>query len=250
MSASVLAEWVDRRQCYPDTDDFLRGRDLLEFVRNECGNVVTLSFSRGKDSIAAWLYLRENDFEIVPFTMYAVPGLGYQERVTQYYEDFFGVHIQRLPHPDFYWRLCNEVWQLPDQIAVVAALDLLQYDFELVEDLVAEDAGLKESFCAWGMRRADNRMRRRLIDQTGVVGFRKRHFFYPIWDWKIKDVAEILQRYNASVSIEYDMFGYTSDRIYYQRLAAIRDFYPKDYAKILEWFPLAEAEIFRYEGIP
>jgi len=246
---SKLKDWVDRRQCYPGTEDFLKGQDLLDFAREEKGNTVILAFSRGIDSLATWLYLRENGFDVVPYTMYSVPGLGYQKRVIEYYEDYFGVHIMRFPHPDFYFLLKSGTWQPPDQIATIKGLDLPWFDYTDIEDAIAWDKGLDWPFCALGFRRAENLLRLTLLSQTGVMGFKNRRYFYPIWDWKIADVAEIINRYGLAISVEYEMFGCTTDRLNYRRLSVIRDCYPEDYAKILRWFPLAGLEIFRYESI-
>ena len=64
---------------------------------------VLLSFSTGKDSIAAALALRRAGFdEVQPFYMYQVPGnLEFIEESLAYYERtlFDGVHIVRVPHP-------------------------------------------------------------------------------------------------------------------------------------------------------
>ncbi len=246
---SKLKDWVDRRQCYPGTEDFLKGQDLLDFAREVRGNKVLLSFSCGIDSLATWLYLRENGFEVVPYTLYSIPDLGFKERVLAYYEDYFGVHIQRFPHPDFYVYLNRGIWQPPDQIAIIKALDLIWFNYADVDNYIAWSEGMDEPWCSMGMRRAENLLRLTLISQTGVMGFKNRRFFYPIWDWKIADVAGIIARHGLKISGEYEMFGCTTDRLNYRRIGIIRDRYPEDYAKILQWLPLADLEIFRYEGI-
>ncbi len=103
---------VDLRQCYED-GSYLAGQDLLDFVKAERGDTLLLSFSRGKDSIAAWLYLRDH-FTIVPYYLYLVPGMSWEEESLTYYEEVFGQHIIRLPHPLFYKLLHDFVWQTPD----------------------------------------------------------------------------------------------------------------------------------------
>lgn len=246
---SKLKDWVDRRQCYPGTEDFLKGQDLLDFARAERGNKLLLSFSCGIDSLATWLYLRENGFEIVPYTLYLIPGLGYKERILQYYEDYFGVHVLRLPHPTFYWLLNDGTWMPPDQLATIKTLKLFEYDLAIVDDFIAADQGLDNPFCAIGMRRAENLMRLTFISQTGVLGFKRRRFFYPIWDWKIADVAAKVKEYDLKISSEYKLLGRTTEQMQYRRLSWVRNYYPDDWQKILEWFPLVELEIYRYETL-
>jgi len=246
---------VDKRQCYAD-GSYLRGLDLIRFVKQERGETVLLSFSRGKDSMAVWLYLRDH-FNILPFYLYLIPGLSWEEESLNYYERFFNTHILRLPHPLFYQMLRNGEWQTPETVPVIRAMNLPAYDLSIIDNLIAIDClGLDENtpeswpFCAMGIRQCDSLERRRLIQQMGVVGLgKKRRFFYPIWDWKIDQVGRIILDANLKLPIDYDLFGRTVVALNYRRLVKIRHRYPGDYQKILEWFPLAELEIFRYEKV-
>lgn len=238
---------VDQRQCYPN-GEYLSGQDLIDFVRSERGDTILLSFSGGKDSVAMWLYLREH-FNIIPYYLYLVPGMSYVDCALRYYEDYFGVHVLRLPHPEFYRMLNAHVWQTPETVATIRALDLPNFTYADVDDLIADEYGLINPFCAIGMRRADGLQRRRLIDQMGVVGYKSRRFFYPLWDWKVADVGHIIKRHNLKLSPEYNMFGRTVVALNYRRLREIKKYYPADYDIILMWFPLAELEIFRYEQV-
>lgn len=242
---------IDQRQCYP-SGEYLRGQDLIDFVRSERGNTVLLSFSTGKDSLASWLYLREHGFEIVPYFLYLVPGLRFQEMALEYYEQFFGQHIIRLPYPGFYWRLTHFCWQPPETVATIKALDLPNYTYATVDELVAIEFELDEPFCAVGIRMKDNLQRRRLVKQMGVVGIgpsANRRWFYPIWDWDVNQVGEIIKAHGVKLPPEYHLFGRTVMALHYRRLVKIRDHYPDDYATILEWFPLVDLEIFRYEQV-
>ena len=87
--------------------------------RATCAQIATISptvllaFSRGKDSVAAWLLMREYFTEIVPYFMYRVPDLSFEEDSLRYYEDYFGVKIMRLPHPSLWRMLRNNVFQSP-----------------------------------------------------------------------------------------------------------------------------------------
>jgi tRNA(Ile)-lysidine synthase TilS/MesJ len=38
---------------------------------------VLLAFSCGKDSLATWLQLRDDGFEVVPYFCYLIPDLGF-----------------------------------------------------------------------------------------------------------------------------------------------------------------------------
>jgi hypothetical protein len=239
---------VDLRQCYED-GSYLAGQDLLDFVKAERGDTLLLSFSRGKDSIAAWLYLRDH-FTIVPYYLYLVPGMSWEEESLTYYEEVFGQHIIRLPHPLFYKLLNDFVWQTPETVATIRALDLPTYAYADVDDLLANAHGLDAPFCAMGIRSKDNLDRRRLIQQKGVVGLTgRRRFFYPIWDWNVQQVGELILAHGVKLPADYAMFGRTVVAMTYRRLKEIRNRFPADFARILDWFPLAGLELFRYEQV-
>ena len=79
------------------------------------GKITLLSFSRGKDSIGAWLALRECFDYIIPVFLYLIPGLEFEEESLQYYENFFGTRIIRLPHPSAYRLITNMIYQVPQR---------------------------------------------------------------------------------------------------------------------------------------
>lgn len=74
-------------------------------------DVALLAFSRGKDSIATWLTLRDAGFRVVAFHMEIVPGLSFVEESLKYYEDLFGQHIYRVLHPNLYHWIATGVAQ-------------------------------------------------------------------------------------------------------------------------------------------
>jgi hypothetical protein len=62
------------------------GQALFGKVKKHNGERALLSFSAGKDALAAALALREHYEEVVPFYMYLVPGLPFVEESLDYYE--------------------------------------------------------------------------------------------------------------------------------------------------------------------
>ena len=52
---------------------------------------------------------------------------------------------------------------------------------------------------------------------------------------------------NDLLPVDYHMFGRTFDGIDYRFLAPLKKNRPADYQKVLDWFPLAEMEVWRYE---
>ena len=230
----------------------LSGRELAERVRDLQGDRLLLSFSGGKDSLAMWLFLRRLDVfaEVIPYFLYWLPGLSFVEQALAYYERVFGVHIVQLPHPLFYRLFGDAVYQLPQVTALVEALDLPEYDYADVDNLLAAERGLPAHyFCAIGIRAADNIDRRNLIHQQGALGIKRRHYYYPIWDWTIDQVADEILTAGVKLPADYRYWGRTLAAYDYQYLKPLREHFPADYDRILEWFPMLEAEMFRYERL-
>jgi len=228
----------------------LVGQELIERVKasSPSGRKILFSFSLGKDSIAMWLYLREH-FDVVPYFLYWVPGLSFVDAALVYFEDYFDQEIIKLPHPLFYQMLRTYAYREPHELATVAAMDLLDYDFAFIDDAIAAWYGLDAPFCAIGMRAADNIDRRNLILQQGSVGVKKRRYYYPVWDWTVDQVSRIIIDNQVKLPLDYKYWGRTLAAFDYQYLKPLREAFPADYERIRQWFPLIDAEFFRYEAM-
>ena len=213
------------------------------------GDAVGLSFSCGKDSIAAWLYLREQGFRVVPFYLALVPGLEFVEHSLRFYEAFFGTRVYRLLHPNLYRRLNN----LGDQplrrhraIAAMAADGRMPlYDYPDAERGFRRTAGLRlNAWIAVGTKLADSAAR---ASRLGTGYNPRRNVFSPVRNWATRDVVRILLDYRCPLPVDYQLFGRSFDGYDCRFLAPIRDRFPRDYATVLEWFPDAERQFARLE---
>lgn len=226
----------------------IEGSDLVRArVKRERGAKCLLAFSCGKDSIAAWLALRADGFEWLPYFQYLVPGLGFVERSLRYYEEFFGQRIRRVPHPSLYRYLNKMVYMPPERCAIVEAWSLPVFDHQELQEAVLDSAGWPEgTWCATGVRAADSLDRRRHFQQHGAINA-KGKVFYPVWDWQKEDLRLALVAAGVKIPVDYQIFGRSFDGLHHDYLAPIQKYFPEDFAKILEWFPLAELELKRAE---
>lgn len=223
--------------------------DLAQQVRGEVNDLI-LYFSCGKDSIAMWLWLRQFGFTIHPVYLYTVPGLRSDAENLAYYEDFFGQHIMRFPHPLFYQMLNDFVYQPLERVAQILAFDLPDYNFTEIDQVIADGyLGRRPYYAAMGMRMADNLDRRMMMYQNGVLGKKRRRYYYAVWDWNVEQVSEAITEAKVKLPRAYQFSGRTIAAVDYFYMRPFRDAYPEDYRTILEWFPLLEAEFFRYEQI-
>lgn len=228
-----------------DRPELPDSESLIEIVKQRTDTIL-LSFSMGKDSLAMWLYLRPH-FRIIPYYMYMVPGLRSDEGPLAYYENWFDTHIIRMPHPLLYSQLRDLVYQPPDRVARILDMELPAFEYSDIDNLLFQEFGLTDSFCAIGMRMKDNIDRRNMILQRGVLGEGKRRYYYGVWDWDVNQVGAQIARAGVRIHPLYDVIGRTIIAFDYQYMKPFREAYPDDFERVLEWFPLMGAEFFRYE---
>lgn len=223
--------------------------DVVRQVRDESGSKTVLSFSRGKDSLGAYLAIRDHFDEIIPYHLYLVPGLSFVDESLDYYErKVFGRKIINLPHPSFYRWLNNYTLMPPSHAAVIAAAQLPNFTYLDILDWVckAENLDREKVLVASGVRAADSPIRRVSFTSHGCISYTQRQY-YPVWDWNKERLVSEIERSGIALPDDYMLFGRTFDGIDYRFLKPLKDKHPDDYRRILEWFPLAEAEIWRYE---
>ena len=206
-----------------------------------------LAFSTGKDAIAAWLAIREHFEEVVPYYLYLVPGLEFVDEQIAMYERFFETKITQLPHPSVPRLLNNFVFQPPQNCAVIEDAGLPDFDYPDIQAAMCQMHNLpKKTLVADGVRAADSPMRRIAINTHSSISY-KQLKYHPIWDWRKADLIECFKKHNVRLGSDYKIFGRSFDGIDLRFLLPIKKHYPKDYQKILELFPMADLEVFRWE---
>jgi hypothetical protein len=210
-------------------------------------DTVFLAFSAGKDSVAAWLTLRGSFRRIIPFYGYVCPGLAFVERSLAYYEEFFQTPIIRVAHPSFYRQLRFGVFQTCERSRIIRRARLAKFNMDGLREDLCQDLGLPvRHWCANGIRAVDNPQRMTTLRKYGPVN-RKQQRFQPVWDMRKAELVKLLTDAEVKLPAEYRLMGRSFDGLSFQYLWPIKQQWPDDYARILEWFPMAELEIKRYE---
>lgn len=221
-----------------------RDRETVETVRQLTTGQTILAFSCGKDSIACWLRLRECFDRIVPVYFHIVPGLEFVEESLAYYERFFGTRIIRLPGAQFYRRIATYDYQPPERIKAIREWDLPQPEPEDLLWGVKEDFGLPTAYAASGVRATDNLNRRATMMTHGTIDQKRSRYFPCGWMTMDQMVATFAEA-RCKLPIDYVWWGRSFDNIKAKHLLTLKEFAPRDYEKVLEWFPLLEVELFR-----
>jgi 3'-phosphoadenosine 5'-phosphosulfate sulfotransferase (PAPS reductase)/FAD synthetase len=207
-----------------------------------------ISFSRGKDSIAAYLAMQDKFEKITPYTYYIVPGLEFVEESLAYFEQKMGCRIVRYPAPAFYKMLNNMVYQPKEHIDIIERMELPNLSQDDLQRALTVDHNISEhAYNAIGMRSKDSVQRAFTIQRNGTINH-TRKTFYPIHDWSKQDVIDCIRKAGWKLPIEYRYFGSSFDGLYANYLVPIRHFFPKDYQRILEFFPMAEMECLRFDA--
>lgn len=211
--------------------------------------VCMISFSRGKDAIAAYLNIRERFERVVPYTYYVVPGLEFVEESLQYYERLMGCRIKRMPSPRFREMLGNFVFQPPNRIDMISRLELERITHDDVQEAVALDEGLdyETTYNAVGTRAKDSMQRALYFQKNGSINANRRTF-YPVWDWGKQRLMDAIKSSGWKLPIDYTIWTSSFDGLYLNYIYQVKKHFPRDYQRILHFFPLVELEIHRYEA--
>lgn len=207
---------------------------------------VILQFSGGKDSVAAWLQCKRYFGRVVPFYMAYVPDLQFVERTLRYYEAAFATPIYRVLHPSFWDWLRRLVFVAPPQLRVIERARWPSPTFDTIRADVKRDHGLPpDTLVATGVRLKESLLRKVAIKSQGALP--RDGQFRCIWDWSAGDVYDAVEEAGLDLAVDYRMHGRSFDAIHGWWLTAVKQWFPDDYERICNWFPLAEAEVLRHE---
>ena len=223
------------------------GEDIIRSIAKRF-DTVSVGFSCGKDSIGAWLALHGKFKRIIPVHFYLIPNLSFVDEALDYYQNAFKTRIYSVPHPGLYKALRSYTLQPPNRWSIIDELNLPNPTKEEMRALVLEhDAGVKNPenmYNAVGIRATDGVVRYTTVRKHGAVVERTK-VFYPIWDWRVAYLKQRIKQSGLKLPADYAMFGRSFDGVHFEYLSHIKEQFPKDYLKILEWFPLAHLDIVR-----
>jgi len=194
-------------------------------------DVVLVGFSGGKDS-AVVLDLCHRYFKrVVPFFMYLVPGLSFQEASIRFYEQKYGVEVVRLPHPMLStWLRFGVFRQAHYDWPEITFNDIYHY-LRISHDIY---------WIAAGERIADSIVRRAMMKKSGSID-QKRGRFYPVAHFSKADIMAYIKRHRLKLAPEYRVLGYSFRALDPPDLVKIKAAYAADYARIQKLFPFVEA---------
>lgn len=206
-------------------------------TQSQITDSVIVGFSGGKDSIVTLDLCFRYFKRVVPFFMFLVPNLEFQEKMLRWYENKYNTEIIRVPHFEVSEFLKYGSFTLYDHdVDIVGITDTYEY--------IRQKTGIH--WIAAGERCADSIVRNAMIKQSGSIDY-KRGRFYPIAYWKKNDVMQYIKHKKLYLSPEQKKLGFSFRSLAGSELAVIKENYPEDYKKILKIYPFAEAGVVRYQ---
>lgn len=217
----------------------------LDAFREQHGVRHLIAFSRGKDALAAYLVARDRGLDLSAYHMHLVPGLEFVAESLDYYRRALGIEIVDIPHPSLARMLDAAVFQPfhrlqdlehgPTELTYPEIYAVMRRHFDLPPSAMT----------ASGVRACDSIIRRISFQKGGHVR-PKSETFYPVWNYNKAATMDVIARSGVRLAVDYELFGRSFDGIDYRFLAPLAKHRPADYRRILEWFPLAEMELFRH----
>jgi hypothetical protein len=222
-------------------------RRLCQRIAGISGGTCLLGFSGGKDSIAAWLQLRQYFTRIVPFHVASVPGLAFQERGLARCERFFGTPILRFVEGYLGEAIDRMVYQPFDARGAIDALRLVYYDNHAIVNHLRRTIVPRRTWVAWGINASDGIDRRIYVNRyEGRID--SQHSFYPCYDWSKKQILAAIAEAGCGLPEDYLLNARTYAGLpEFRMIAKMPEVFPADFRRVEAAYPLVRAVLARNE---
>ncbi len=215
---------------------------VIKAIKQAGIDEVIVAYSAGKDSLAVLELCVEHFRKVIPYFMYVIPGLGFQEQHLHYVEERYSLKIMRVPD----WRLAGLLRNAIARHPTPNATQSPKIKWRDVEQYVRQKTGLH--WIASGERCIDSLQRRGMIVASNGICPARGHF-YPVGWWRTQDICSFLSQRGVLLSSEYRVMsdGHNFGGVSPQQLYDVKKAYPEDFEKIVKLFPMAEAQVVRHE---
>ena len=198
---------------------------------------VIVAFSGGKDSWVTLDLCCRYFKNVSAFFMYQVPNLSFQEATIRYAEKRYGIEIERIPHFELSEFLAYGAFRKHDfSVPIVSCNDIYKY----------QRITTGKWWIAAGERIADSIVRRAMMKKSGCIDEGRGRFF-PIANFTKADVVKYIAHHKLKPIPESLILGHSFRSLHPGDLVKIKQHYPKDYERIVSWFPFADAGLIHNE---
>lgn len=216
--------------------------DPLSVVRSLADEPgVLVGFSGGKDSVVTLDLCVRFCRRVVPFFMYYVPGLSYQDRYLDHVASRYRLDILRVPH----WHLSTLFRRGTFRFPNAYSQCLPRVRINDIEAALRAQTHLR--WVCTGQKCDDSLQRRGMISSCRGRNLKTLRA-YPVGYWSDAQIWGYIRERDLFLPSDYAVNGGRSIGSALRSgrdLALIHQRYPSDYAKIIEWFPFLAARAIR-----
>jgi phosphoadenosine phosphosulfate reductase len=201
------------------------------------GQPIIFLFSAGKDAIVTGDILRQKyDGPIHWVYLYFVEGLSFVDSIIRHYEKRWNIKIHQFP--------CAETLSV---LARRIRSDKMRYEMNNVETQLRKHFG-----CEWiatGMKRNDSLSRLGMMQSCEGIFDHKYKKMHPVIDWSDKKIMAYINLHHLPLPVTYRMgFRRSLWTINASVLVWMKDAFPEDYKRIMEYLPEYGDAVYRMEG--
>lgn len=228
-------------------------RLLCEEISKRSDGICILAFSRGKDSIPAWIWLKEFFHTIYVYHLGPAPNMGYTERSLKYYEKVFETPILRWIDGEVLENISLKSFQLIENYELIDQLNLPKeyYSYHEMADIVREKYNCPKAWHAMALLANDNIFRRMNLQKKtkqgemtfdGGIPDNRHMTFYPTFDWTLNQNLEAITKNGIWLPDDYAMIRRTMSSAFSPHsLEALMECAPEDFEATQAMFPLIKA---------
>lgn len=198
---------------------------------------VIVAFSGGKESVVTADLCFRYFKKVKMFFMYICPDLSFQERTLQWYEKKYQTEIIRIPHMDVCEFFHYGSFRQPDESFPIVSINDIYHYVRLQTDMW---------WIAAGERIDDSIVRRAMMKKSGSIDV-QRGRLYPVSAWKKKEIIDYIKFHKLYLGQDSRKLGFSFCSLWGKELAAIKQYFPDDYQKIIKLYPFAAAGVRRWE---
>ena len=217
-------------------------RSVLEQLCPE--RKVVLHYSTGKDSLAAWLTLREMGFEVIPVYKEVIPNLEFLSKIISAHEKFFETEIHILPSDRQLTALYAQYGEQEEQ-NTKGLLTALNKAKKLNSRKNIDDWLLTHFGCGiavTGTKGSDNLSRRTNFVMDGPYNAKRRTYSLC---WRLSKNAPLRMLVEAKCAIPkyYLWLARSPEFLFDMEYSFIKEHYPDDWQIITTILPDAELRV-------
>lgn len=212
----------------------------MELLRKtaERHSAVAVAYSDGKDArVVLDLAMKAGFKRVEAYYMYLVPELDVIKKgLAEAEARYPGLRVHWLPSMSSWNAVRHGIYR--DPISDVSGFP--EFDLRDIYNIVMNDLGC--SLVMTGEKASDS-MRRRLLMKRGMNSWHE--VMWPIKDWNTHDVVAYLTMRKIPVPEQIGAGATSGVTLTTRSLLHLHKHYPEDFKRVLEYYPYAEAAIWR-----